>query len=419
MSVPATPPAGGGPRRVPASVRTVNVSSLNPALAINPALAKGLVVKPRLGPIKLPRGGSAPTPVDLSLDPPDLYGWLEVHSEVANSLKWQVNDGGSVYHVPDSAKKSWTQWSAIEQQELAAYFAQEWVYQFQKKDPHPESYLIYPPLNLAIDIQDDSAYPRVVVDALWARTLYLRWMALQLVTEIGQLVPWSVLNDGPVAHQILFDSAAMVRQGSSSNIFLLGAVVPENPVYLKREDNLGLSLIARPRDTQSFLRANDLIGDTRLDTIHRMLGWCTKNLRHNYEERTYGHFEKHWQYRGLPPITRIIEGTTYKTSKPEIIPFGHWTAGCHGTYGFLRNVLRAVNIPVEGVLIDGHNLVHFLTEGKYMDHGDNPYNLGYKASGLPPSALLIDTATFLQNFGPKQDNNADHPESIGKTVNSL
>ena len=98
-----------------------------------------------------------------------------------------------------------------------------------------------------------------------------------------------------------------------------------------------------------------------------------------------------WQYRGIPPITRVIEGTT--TSRPDFT-FQHWTAGCHGTTGFLRNVLRAANIPVQIVRICGHELCYFMTEKLYLDHGDDPYNTLFKSTGLPVVDLLIDEATF-------------------------
>ena len=77
---------------------------------------------------------------------------------------------------------------------------------------------------------------------------------------------------------------------------------------------------------------------------------------------------------------------------PGATAFEHWTAGCHGTTGFLRNVLRAV--PVQNLRVCGHGQVRFLTEGTYLDHANNPYNTGFKASALPASALLIDETTY-------------------------
>ena len=72
----------------------------------------------------------------------------------------------------------------------------------------------------------------------------------------------------------------------------------------------------------------------------------------------------------------------------------HWTAGCHGSVGFLSAVLRAVNIPVQPVWVCGHELAYFITEGLYLDHGDGPYNLNVKNSPSPINSLLIDEATY-------------------------
>ena len=86
---------------------------------------------------------------------------------------------------------------------------------------------------------------------------------------------------------------------------------------------------------------------------------------------------------GLPGRrSRVVAGTT--STYPGATTFAHWTAGCHGTTGLLRNVLRAVNVPVQILRVCGHGQVHVLTEGTYLDHADNPYNLGFKASGLRP-----------------------------------
>lgn len=46
----------------------------------------------------------------------------------------------------------------------------------------------------------------------------------------------------------------------------------------------------------------------------------------------------HWQYRGWPPVERIISGTN-----DPVLGVRHWTAGCRGTSGFLRLVLRTTN----------------------------------------------------------------------------
>jgi hypothetical protein len=112
--------------------------------------------------------------------------------------------------------------------------------------------------------------------------------------------------------------------------------------------------------------------------------------------------EQHWQYRRLPPISRIISGTT--STYPGASTFAHWTAGCHGTAGLLRNVLRSVNVPVQILRACGLGQALFLTERTYLDHADDPYNLGFKASGRSSADLLIDDATYTSWFGPSLDN---------------
>lgn len=99
---------------------------------------------------------------------------------------------------------------------------------------------------------------------------------------------------------------------------------------------------------------------------------------------------------------RVAEGTTFQGD------FEHWTAGCHGTVSFFAHALRAANIPVQyatnrhinqnQVYDCNHKIMLFPTEGLYIDHGDNPYNLAYKQSGLPPSYLLRKASEFSLQF---------------------
>ena len=157
---------------------------------------------------------------------------------------------------------------------------------------------------------------------------------------------------------------------------------------------------------------NHIVGESRIETIVNLLQWISDNFIHCYEGYTYINMEDHWQYRGIPPITCIIGGTT-RTGTGQ---FEHWTAGCHGTAGFIRNVLRAANIPVQIPRVCDHSQVYFITEGLYLDHADNPYNNAFLEKGAPVIELLIDEETYISWFGPELDNHDNNCEYIEQQV---
>lgn len=93
-----------------------------------------------------------------------------------------------------------------------------------------------------------------------------------------------------------------------------------------------------------------------------------------------------WRYRGEAPVLRTNQGTMDQANPWADVRC--WTAGCHGTAGFLRAVLRTVNIPI--VHEHGHALPHFSADGLHLSHGDDPYNpVHLRGSSLPMSELLI------------------------------
>ncbi len=349
--------------------------------------------------------------------PPSLGCWLTSHPTVAASIKWQYQFETSAYDVPETAKKAWASWSTAERQALVQAFEDAWNWWYGQADPanNLQEAIAYPPVNVN-DTSNDNGSPWVAVATAYAWDLYLRWVALNLVAELGHHFSWSVLTYDASQLQALFDSAAIMSRRPDGT-YNVGSGDPGHPNYVKRKDNLGGSLIAPPRSTYAFLVKNGLIGATRLETIGTVLQWVSDNLVHFYGAANYGNMDAHWQYRGIPPITRVIEGTTATVTNE----FRHWTAGCHGTTGFLRSVLRAANIPVQIVRICSHSLAYFMTDGRYLDHGDDPYNSTFKGTGLPASALLIDEATYVSWFGADPDNHdtATCPGNIGHQVNVL
>lgn len=311
------------------------------------------------------------------------------------------------YEVPASAKRAWPNWSQQEKQELVDSFENTYRWLYLRRVPPPFTALgetlVYPPVNTA-DTSTDANSPWVQVDPVWARELYVRWIGLNLAVELGRHVAWSVTTYTAEQLDALFDSASLLSVSGGGD-YIVCSGDPAHPNYVTRTSNRGGSLIAPPRFTLAFLRRANLVGATRAETIARLLDWARDNLAHFYGYANYGTMEQHWQYRGLPPITHVIGGTTSTAVNPP--EFAHWTAGCHGTTGFLRNVLRAVNIPVHILRVCGHSQVRFLTEDTYLDHGDNPYNTGFKASGLPASDLLLSRSTYESWFGTTLDNHGD------------
>ncbi len=141
----------------------------------------------------------------------------------------------------------------------------------------------------------------------------------------------------------------------------------------------------------------------RLATIANLLNWCRNNLYHYMGKPGGKNMEEQWQYRGYPPVSRVIAGTPYTGYPNEGI--SHRTGGCFGTVGFLRAILRAVNIPVKLLVVANHALAFFPTESRYLSHGDDPYTSAartYPPKTSPPfpaAKFLIDDAKFNAWFG--------------------
>ena len=146
------------------------------------------------------------------------------------------------------------------------------------------------------------------------------------------------------------------------------------------------------------------MGENRLDSIKALLDWSS-NLVHFYGNSTRENAEAHWGHRYYPTVEQTINGTV-RDGESTV---RHWTMGCHGTSLFLKNVLRAINIPVRVPFICGHAEVQFVSEGKFMDHGDDPYNSTYTNSQCSADHLLLDTETFVERFG--RTVNHDDPET--------
>jgi len=218
--------------------------------------------------------------------------------------------------------------------------------------------------------------------------IYVEHVAVSLAAEIYQWVPWG-LHD--------YDG-----NGQKMGWVLDGLLVFSTDV------STGYALVyvegATPGNaitTFKFLKSNNLIGPTRLDTIGRVLDWARSNLWHFNGTFSPEYYFYNWQYYGYPPVSRIISGTPdlNPAEAPLASPPHHWTAGCIGTSAFLMWVLKAVNIPVQPIAAGGHTTPWFISEDLFLSHGDDPYNALSKA-GYPATYLLVSRDDFEAWFGP-------------------
>lgn len=95
---------------------------------------------------------------------------------------------------------------------------------------------------------------------------------------------------------------------------------------------------------------------------------------------------------------------------------GYKRVGCWVTAGFLRLVLRSINLPATFVTPCRHAQPYFHTIGRYLSHGDDPYNRTTRESGTAGTDLLIDHATFEAWFDPA---NPDRCDNVGRRPREL
>jgi hypothetical protein len=334
-----------------------------------------------------PISTSFPEPVGGNEMTVDLSTWLPAHPAVADSIRWQ--DASGVH--------PWPTWSGSWKSDL-----QTALDLACHGDSIPVAEI---PENLATLADGD--FPTTILAPSDAWAYFLASVAQSLAAEVGNQLLWRL--DEYSADQLaeLLDSRAMFNWNDIpagyciGNDIVHGWIVPAPPLF-----------------TYHFLVSNHLIDPrSRPDTIANLLNWCRSNLNHFNGGYTAANMQAVWQYRGLPPMPRVIEGTT-DTSQPEL-GFHCFTAGCWGTTGFLRAALRAVNIPVQLVANAGHAQPWFMADGLYLSHGDDPYDLLTTAwPPIPASEIPIDQTKFNDWFGPNVSE-ADASNNIGRRLLEL
>ena len=278
--------------------------------------------------------------------------------------------------------KSYKHWSASEKMELSFKFWNSLMDILPGLDEVPTS---------TVYLNNDGEVISTDIKPLDAWEYYLNYVIHCLRVEIDKLVHWSIFGYDNNQLQFLLDSRTLFEYSDTRNVYSI----------FQRHDSLfnhGSATLGDPVRTYDFLDKEKLIGITRWGTIGRLLGWCRDNLYHFKDGNTPKNYQDHWQYEGYPPVERVISGTEH----PDL-GFEHFTAGCWGTTGFLRAVLRTINIPVILEERCNHALPHFVYNAShefYLSHGDDPYNNLYKYSTpkFPPLDLVIDHYKFDKWF---------------------
>ncbi|MBX2822357.1 MAG: T9SS type A sorting domain-containing protein [Rhodothermaceae bacterium] len=198
-------------------------------------------------------------------------------------------------------------------------------------------------------------------DDAW--TIFLSHIAHSLWVEVNQKVPWSILEYEKENLDLLFDGSLMFScPGVDTCVF--------NTSTYGRVTDWNVRL------TYDFLSQQGMIRETAEETLWAFTYWGRRNLVHilGADSNPDG-YERLYGYRGYPLLNRILDPLPGKT---------HITAGCWGTAGVFKGVLRAVNIPVRSTTTHFgspsndsralHSRFEMPTIGVGTTHGDDIYN---------------------------------------------
>lgn len=328
---------------------------------------------------------------------------------IKQQLKFQTK-GGAYDYSSDSIKSAFADWSddrsvipnkpdfldALE--EAAAWLAAPDRFEDLRQPSTARS----PDGGAAETGDNDNGTPYYYVPLAHAWKLFVWWTAHDIALDMAGALPWSM--DGQSLDYLapLLDSTEMMHRRIVDDV-QLGHAPHQNFLGKPYASYLGTTILGAPRYTYRFLVSQGILKSTRRATITALLDWASAHLVHFEGQSWRSVCQDHWGHRYNPTVEMICEGTTRASDHK----FAHWTMGCHGTNQFLKDVLRAVNIPMRLAYDCQHAAALFVSEDAYMTHGDHPYNLDFKASGCSTDYLLLGRSKWEALFGPGQVNHQD------------
>ena len=316
-----------------------------------------------------------------------LASWLQQHPSIADAMQWMQPVAGTPTTI------GYTSWPADMQAMLTTNFVAYWNWYnsgMTGADPNPTS---DPPINHA-------TFPTTALSVTDAQSLYVKYVALTLVVEIQRRVPWTILAYDSASLAELLDARKFFTEYTSDGyVVITMTVVPAPPLV-----------------SAQFVAQNNFLCGNRPATIAEAVFWA-RNLKHF--QSTSDPAVDFWQYLGAPPASRVLAGTNYTGTSDVPKDVLHWTLGCHGTTGLLKMLLRTLNVPVEhfssqnpsvslpqdAFVVSTHAVPHFLADGLWLSHGDDPYTIKesfpstYAAQlPYPLQAMLLTDARFFTWF---------------------
>ena len=183
--------------------------------------------------------------------------------------------------------------------------------------------------------------------------------------------------------------------------------------------------LTAPRYQLDFLRTKGMIHDSDVAaTIYAAFDWGRDNLAHyNSAGLSETQAEKSiWNYDGEPPVSFMLNGTQSTTATDIAIGLGgtiHWTAGCHGTSGFYKSILRSANIPVQVLNVSqcpagcAHSQVNIAInqsavgspQKTFLSHSDDIYSQAFRdqtvgswAATNPPTTPVQSTQNLFLSY---------------------
>lgn len=314
----------------------------------------------------------------------DINAYLIENSDVAQSLIWYEEGKGWI---------PWIEWSSG----LKVLLQDAFQFALNGSSIAPittlENHLV----------RELSEAPGTILSFGDARDLFFSQISWSILVDTQELVTWKLneLNSSDLI--LLFDGRQYFDEKE-------GCTYP-NGTYdfshkwcsfkgLKIKSN---SLIPAPGHwTYGLLLANNLIGDTRSETITNVCKWTTANFGHMSGPNTVENVLSLYGDTGMPSLIAHIEAPSFiqgKNVKPMY--------ACWGATVFLKLILAQANIPVNNfVATPGHRLPHFTSEGLALSHGDDLYNGNFKNHStfpmfVPYDKLFITEEKFIAWFGPE------------------